>query len=213
MRVVYGHQVKSDDDAFMQLANSFVDAASNSGPIGNTPVDLFPWLRYFPSWFPGTYYAKKARSWYKTIRKIYDIPVECVQVEMKDRTVTRSFVSDKLEELRDVDITGPEVLGLEEVKGAAATLFTAGQETSYNTLTGFMLAMILNPTIQQRAYEEIATVVGQDRLPDLSDRKSLPYLECILHETFRCVRFMRASNCRKVAYRASLGRSSSGSAR
>ncbi|KAG7094714.1 hypothetical protein E1B28_005534 [Marasmius oreades] len=180
MRVTYGHQVKSDDDVFMHLGQVFTYAISNSGPIGNTPVDLFPWLRHFPSWFPGTYYATLARSCYSTIRMMYDIPIELV---MKDKTVTRSFISDKLEELDQND--DPEAFSLEDIKGAGATLFSAGQSTTYDALTAFVLAMVLDPKIQQRAYEEIITVVGQDRLPDLSDRKSLPYLECILQENFR----------------------------
>ncbi|KAF9262287.1 cytochrome P450 [Marasmius fiardii PR-910] len=64
-------------------------------------------------------------------------------------------------------------------------MFGAGEESSYTTLTSLILAMIHNPQIQQRGYEEIITVIGQDRLPDLSDRESLPYLECILQENFR----------------------------
>ncbi|KAG7094713.1 hypothetical protein E1B28_005533 [Marasmius oreades] len=188
IRVACGHQVKSDDDLFMQLAEVFAQAASNSGPIGNTTVDLLPWLRHFPSWFPGTHYATMARSWYKVTRKMYDISVEVVEAEMKEnRMITSSFVSEKLEELADHvnDQQNDDAVSLEDIKSAGATIFAAGKETSYDTLTGFILAMVLNPEIQQRAYEEIIAVVGQDRLPDLSDRESLPYLECILHENHR----------------------------
>ncbi|KAF9262286.1 hypothetical protein L218DRAFT_868068 [Marasmius fiardii PR-910] len=89
MRVTYGHQVKSDDDIFLKIANDFTHISQNSGPIGNTPVDFFPWqlifrkvVRHFPSWFPGTYYATVARSWYKDVRGMHDASVEFVRAGM-----------------------------------------------------------------------------------------------------------------------------------
>jgi hypothetical protein len=52
--------------------------------------------------------------------------------------------------------------------------------------------MLLNPECQIKAQEEIDGVVGTDRLPDFTDRESLPYLECLLQETQRyaCLSFM-----------------------
>lgn len=47
--------------------------------------------------------------------------------------------------------------------------------------------MILHPEAQVAAQEEIDRVVGFDRLPNLSDRASLPYVECLLQEVYRCV--------------------------
>lgn len=45
--------------------------------------------------------------------------------------------------------------------------------------------MVLHPECQRRCQEEIDAVIGTDRLPEFSDRDSLPYLECILQETLR----------------------------
>ncbi|KAE9399445.1 hypothetical protein BT96DRAFT_788743, partial [Gymnopus androsaceus JB14] len=49
--------IKDDNDAFVILMDKIREMTQNSGPPGSTPVDLFPWLAHFPSWFPGTYYA------------------------------------------------------------------------------------------------------------------------------------------------------------
>ena len=49
----------------------------------------------------------------------------------------------------------------------------------------FILAMTLYPEVQIKAQEEIDRVVGQDRLPDLSDRENLPYIEGVFMETLR----------------------------
>ncbi|KAF9258780.1 cytochrome P450 [Marasmius fiardii PR-910] len=180
MRVAYGHQVKSDDDVFLKIGNDFTFILNNAGQIGNTPVDLLPWLRHLPSWFPGTHYATLARGWYKRVQEMRDDAFEFVQNRMEEETAEKSFVSDKLEGLdHSADLKSDEDgLTLDDIKGAALTIFAAGQETTYTTLKAFVLAMMHHPEIQKRAYEEITSVVGQDRLPDLNDRGSLPYLEC-----------------------------------
>lgn len=54
-----------------------------------------------------------------------------------------------------------------------------------STLSAFVLAMVLNPRVLKKAQEEMDYVVNQDRLPDFSDRNSLPYLECIIKEVYR----------------------------
>jgi len=45
--------------------------------------------------------------------------------------------------------------------------------------------MVLYPECQSRAQEEIDKVVGLSRMPDFDDRKSLPYVEGLMQETFR----------------------------
>ena len=45
--------------------------------------------------------------------------------------------------------------------------------------------MMLNPSVQAKAQEEIDRVVGTDRLPTLADRSSLPYIDALIKETFR----------------------------
>lgn len=45
--------------------------------------------------------------------------------------------------------------------------------------------MTRHPEIQKKAQEEIDSVVGKDRLPTLSDRDSLPYVECVIKEVLR----------------------------
>ena len=49
----------------------------------------------------------------------------------------------------------------------------------------FMLAMILYPHEFKKAQQEIDKVIGRNRLPNLDDRPSLPYLECVLKEVLR----------------------------
>ena len=52
-------------------------------------------------------------------------------------------------------------------------------------MTGMFLAMTLFPEVQRKAQVEIDAIVGPDRLPTLSDRQSLPYMEALLKEIHR----------------------------
>lgn len=58
---------------------------------------------------------------------------------------------------------------------------------TYFTMQTFYLAMVHNPHVQKRAQEELDRVVGQGRLPNFSDRASLPYICAIVKE---CLRFI-----------------------
>ena len=48
-----------------------------------------------------------------------------------------------------------------------------------------MLAMTLNPKWQLRAQQGIDAQLGGSRLPEVGDRDELPFLDCILQESFR----------------------------
>ena len=52
-------------------------------------------------------------------------------------------------------------------------------------LEAFFLAMSLYPDVQAAAQKEIDTVVGSDRLPDISDRAQLPYVDALCKEVLR----------------------------
>ena len=45
--------------------------------------------------------------------------------------------------------------------------------------------MTLFPDVQLKAQDEINRVIGDDRLPNLADRNSLPYVAALVSEVFR----------------------------
>lgn len=47
-----------------------------------------------------------------------------------------------------------------------------------------ILAMVIHPEVQKKAQEELDRVVGK-RLPEFSDKESLPYISCIAWECLR----------------------------
>jgi cytochrome P450 len=45
--------------------------------------------------------------------------------------------------------------------------------------------MAVNPGVQEKAQREIDRVVGRNRLPNFSDRPTMPYVEAIYREVLR----------------------------
>ena len=49
----------------------------------------------------------------------------------------------------------------------------------------FIVAMLLHPSIQKKAQDEIDAVTGRERLPTFEDRSRLPYISAIYKELLR----------------------------
>jgi cytochrome P450 len=76
----------------------------------------------------------------------------------------------------------------DDIKGATATMYAAGADTTLSTLVVFVLCMLLSPEAQENDRQEIDRVIGRDRLPNLSDRGKLSYIDKIFYETARQVK-------------------------
>ncbi|KAF5376657.1 hypothetical protein D9615_007836 [Tricholomella constricta] len=173
MQIAYGHQIKSDDDGYLKYTRAVNDAVHNSGSPG----------KYMPSWFPGTYYATFARANRKPIDDLHNIPFQDVQRQMAEEKAKASFVTHHLEARNLAGVNN--LYSIEDIKGAAGTIYGAGAETTWSTMSIFFFAMLLHPECQVRAQQELDAVIGSARLPEFSDQSLLPYLECIMQETLR----------------------------
>ncbi|XP_041633564.1 cytochrome P450 2K1-like [Cheilinus undulatus] len=65
-----------------------------------------------------------------------------------------------------------------------ANLFSAGTDTTATTLRWALLLMAKYPHIQEKVHEELKRVVGS-RQVRVDDRKNLPYIDAVIHETQR----------------------------
>ncbi|XP_078484970.1 cytochrome P450 2U1-like isoform X1 [Ciona intestinalis] len=64
-------------------------------------------------------------------------------------------------------------------------LFVAGTETTTSTLRWSILCLIHNPEMQEKLRKEISKVIGQDRVPAMSDKTQMPYTCAFMQEVFR----------------------------
>ncbi|KAL5582696.1 hypothetical protein UlMin_015138 [Ulmus minor] len=78
-----------------------------------------------------------------------------------------------------------ERLSITNIKALLLNLFTAGTDTSSSIIEWALAEMLKNPTILERAHEEMDQVIGRNRRLLESDLAKLPYLQAICKETFR----------------------------
>ena len=60
--------------------------------------------------------------------------------------------------------------------------------------------MVLYPSTKAKAQKEIDELIGNDRLPEFSDRPSLPYLECVVQESHRWHNALPTGNLKYSMY-------------
>ncbi|KAG7448607.1 cytochrome P450 [Guyanagaster necrorhizus] len=182
MSILYGEQEGVLRDQYVSKADAAIDGLVEAGNVGKFYVDFLPFLRYVPAWVPGAGFQKQARLWRRQAREMIEIPFENTKKAYENGVATPSVTETLIRQqlLTTAHITDPEL-----IMGAAGVLFVGGGDTSLSALDTFILAMVLYPNAQKRAQAEIDSVVGGDRLPEFSDRSSLPFFECVLSEVLR----------------------------
>ncbi|KAF9030367.1 cytochrome P450 [Hymenopellis radicata] len=182
LRITYGYELKPKDDPVMAVIQKILDFSQNAD-ISMTPLDIWPWLKYFPSWFPGAYWAGWARRNRHLTDDLYNVPFDVVHKQMREGTAKSSFVSAHLSHV-DPDMADKEAY-IEAIKLTAAQIYAAGAETTSSTLLIALLGLVLNPEVQRKAQIEIDKFLGRERLPTPDDRPDLPYIDYIIYETER----------------------------
>ncbi|KAF9810823.1 hypothetical protein IEO21_06771 [Rhodonia placenta] len=184
MEVVYGYTVTSADDKFLKYGSEVMEEVAHAGYPSLSPPDWLPFLKYVPTWLPFGKYRKESERFKDLVRKMRAGPYDYVRKTMAAGTAPSSFTSTLVEEAVRTNLL---TLQEEEDIKVMATLVYGGAHSlrTFSTLSAFVLAMVLNPRVLKKAQEEMDYVVNQDRLPDFSDRNSLPYLECIIKEVYR----------------------------
>ncbi|XP_077231069.1 cytochrome P450 81Q32-like [Tasmannia lanceolata] len=79
----------------------------------------------------------------------------------------------------------PEYCTDEIIKGVILAMLAAGTDTSALTMEWVVSLLLNHPNALHKAKVEIDIHVGQGRLIDESDLTKLPYLHCVINETFR----------------------------
>ena len=71
MKIGYGIAV---DDPYISIAKGVLNGVAEVAIPGSFLVDLFPILKYVPSWFPGAGFQKKAARWKEAANIMADRP-------------------------------------------------------------------------------------------------------------------------------------------
>ena len=115
MMSVYGIQVGSRDDRFIQVAQNVMDAVSEAAKPGAWLVDMFPirellinfeklnscsiseWnhaVKHIPAWLPGAFYQRVAKQWSSDVHELRWAPFQVTKKHLvSGKTVTITLAS------------------------------------------------------------------------------------------------------------------------
>ncbi|KAJ7684384.1 cytochrome P450 [Mycena polygramma] len=183
MKIAYGYPVIQNNDHFVAVAEEHMRIGSLAGAPGKWLVDSLPFLRFLPEWLPGAGFKRRAREWTEKMHFQAVEPHNWVKQQMAAGTATPSFTSSLL---RPSDGPPADAETEDLILWAAGGLYSAGADTTVSTLTTFFFAMMMNPSVQKRAQEEVDTFFAvENRLPTLEDQAAFPYLGCVIKEVLR----------------------------
>ncbi|KZW03029.1 cytochrome P450 [Exidia glandulosa HHB12029] len=176
----FGMDAAPKNDPWIQLAVDVVEVGSQVSSFGMYLVDWMPSFKHIPSWFPGAKFKRDGLAWRGIQSRSKNVPFEEVKRNMAAGTAQQSIASELLDRQHD-DASLSEDL----IKNVVGVMFVAGLDTTLSSLRSFFHAMVLNPSIQRLAQEEIDRVIPDGRLPTLHDRHRLPYVDAVVREIMR----------------------------
>ncbi|KAF5684660.1 oxidoreductase [Fusarium denticulatum] len=180
LKVVYGYTAEhSKPDPLLSTVRKVVDEFGIAAKPGAFMVDLIPILKYIPDWFPGAGFKTIAQQWRSNLESSVEDPAAFVEHQMANGKDNTSFLSQLMQKK---GLTDGEA---SENKWLAASLYAAGADTTVSAITTFFLAMTFFPEAQKKAQYEVDEVIGNERLPTLSDRQRLPYVNALVKEVLR----------------------------
>ncbi|KGO45758.1 Cytochrome P450 [Penicillium expansum] len=179
--MVYGYKVEpSGPDPLVDIADLSNKQFSIAVQTGIWIVDSVPILKYLPTWFPGAGFQRTAREWRHNLTSLAERPYAFVLHQRSKQKDAASYVS------RHLDLLNSPATPEEEsvIKWTAGVMYAGGADTTVSTLLTFFRVMAQFPDIQRHAQAEIDIVVGS-RLPTMSDRQNLPYVDALIKEVMR----------------------------
>lgn len=174
-QIVFGHRLlKSTPELedFIHAAQEFVLS------INASVVDFFPWVARMPSILWRTHWARMGQAHYN----IYLNWWRPIGQAFADGTAPASFTRDILLN-RDTGYTGND----EEAMYLSMSIIGAGSDSPKRTLNTFVMAALCYPETILKARKEIDAVCGSqaERLPNILDMASIPYVCAIIKELLR----------------------------
>ncbi|CAJ0962449.1 unnamed protein product, partial [Mesorhabditis belari] len=110
---------------------------------------------------------------------------------------SEDFVESYLKEWERKKGTKQEEFYFEQqLEAVIFDIWTAGMETTSNTLTWSIVYIMNNPDVQTKIHEELDRVIRSDRKITMSDKNSLPYTNAVISEVQRLANLVPQNLCR-----------------
>ncbi|KAJ3526568.1 hypothetical protein NMY22_g10111 [Coprinellus aureogranulatus] len=184
MRTAYGFDDIGRNEALIKNAEHVVEEVGESIKPTKFLVNIFPALRYVPSWFLGA-------GWKRHLNWVAELSEQMRWQPFDDAkaNTNRNYPSISASLIDSLPDEGGSILKRREAEAIArdvtAMAYIAGADTTVSSATALFLALANHPEVQRKAHSEIEAVVGTDRLPGIADRPALPYVHAIVKEIGR----------------------------
>ena len=187
-RIIGGKSFDYKDQQFAELVQHLNKGFSAIAPTPKLAILFaFPFLRKL---FPQLTGFDVLKRGYHGVYKFLEQEIRS-HMENLDMDNPKDFIDAYLIEMKkkteegDVKSTFFEEKGIECLFCVLHDLFLAGSETSSTFLLWSIILLLRHPEVQTKIQQELDSVVGQDRLPNIQDQVKTPYTLAFIDEVHR----------------------------
>ncbi|KAH6906696.1 cytochrome P450 98A3 [Coprinopsis sp. MPI-PUGE-AT-0042] len=185
IQISYGFDKQADIKSLSDAAEAIVKAFSDCASPGYFLVDVFPILRYVPSWFPGAAWKRHLIEVGKisqdVFRRTFDNAQELAGTVNNEAIDVAARIIANLPPEDHPDYAQQEQLG----RGTALVAYVAGADTTVSSAYALFIALANHPECQRMAQAELDGLIGTERLPTVADVPQLPYVQAVVKELSR----------------------------
>ena len=179
---LFGNRYKINDPEFYEI----VELNNRLRKVFNNreTLDIFPFLKYFPVELIND--INEVISFRDRLfkRKLQEHRSAFLNASIRDLTdALLKAVDDERSEISR--IKPDETVTDDNLIAMIMDVFSAGVDAVSSSLCWALVYLLSHPHVQTNIHRELDDVIGRNRLPCLSDRSRLPYLEAVIHETLR----------------------------
>jgi hypothetical protein len=127
LNIAYGYNVaQKGPDPLVDLAVEVLGEFGDSVVPGKWMVDVFNWLQYVPSWFPGAGFKKTAEKYSKLTWDGAAIPMQFTESRIEEGRAEPSMVTDLLDKVDSKNLSQEDH---DRIMRSAGALYAAGADT------------------------------------------------------------------------------------
>ncbi|KZS92732.1 cytochrome P450 [Sistotremastrum niveocremeum HHB9708] len=182
LRITYGHKAESEDDEWIHSSEAAMKSFDALGVPGSHAIDIFPALGRLPYWIWGTRFIQALEGLRKGAFDLSIKPFATVKDQSKSGNAEPSIAARLIEENASNSGTCYDE---RDMSGACGSIYAAGVDANDLLIHSFILAMAVYPEVQRKAQAELDHYLRNERLPNVGDRNSLPYLTAVAKEVLR----------------------------